>query len=635
MTISALPGTVEYGGDGVTTTFIVPFEFFQPNDIRARKYPDINDRDIYEDLAYGTQYLVTGGDGGVGQAQILTSPIPSGAAIEFSLNMPLGQTVPYPKHDPFPARAHETALDRLAVQIKQVSLRAKEKGSGPAPVTSVFGRQGDVVALPVDYAAFYSDIAHVHTWSDIGNKPVVFPPEIHSHSWPDIDDKPTVFPPTAHTHPWGEIVNRPVTFPPDPHTHLWAHLTDKPAVFPAAGSYPYDFSPTTSEVDPGQGYVAVNNTIPGSVSKMFISRYDALGNDLGPLLEGYNLIVNDTRGRININTEKDQSRLLVFNVDNKNVVDHDGWFTIEVSPVVGTSSDMPEQDDRTHTALAYSANRGSGATDPDAIHKNVANEFTGITEQSGTHSDDDMFILERAADGEKIKVRRSELPSAPAQTVQSVFTRTGHIVAVGTDYAAFYRGKTDPVAWADLTGVPTEFPPQAHTHVWADLTDKPTEFPPEAHTHVIGDVTGLQTALDGKAPTAHTHDAANIVTGRLNKDRQNASTVYLDTAGQNVTGGCKITELDLGATGSGTRTLNLGSRGLQRYSNTGGHALNPGNIDGAAIITITNASGAGAINFTGWDHVGGDDLTTTNGHKFRIHCTRAPSGKSAMVEAMQ
>jgi hypothetical protein len=33
---------------------------------------------------------------------------------------------------------------------------------------------------------------------------------------------------------------------------------------------------------------------------------------------------------------------------------------------------------------------------------------------------------------------------------------------------------------------------------WVDITGKPTTFPPEAHTHVIADVTGLQTALDGK-----------------------------------------------------------------------------------------------------------------------------------------
>lgn len=34
---------------------------------------------------------------------------------------------------------------------------------------------------------------------------------------------------------------------------------------------------------------------------------------------------------------------------------------------------------------------------------------------------------------------------------------------------------------------------------WDDVTGKPSTFPPETHSHAIADVTGLQTALDGKA----------------------------------------------------------------------------------------------------------------------------------------
>lgn len=34
---------------------------------------------------------------------------------------------------------------------------------------------------------------------------------------------------------------------------------------------------------------------------------------------------------------------------------------------------------------------------------------------------------------------------------------------------------------------------------WSSITGKPSTFPPEAHTHPIANVTGLQTALDGKA----------------------------------------------------------------------------------------------------------------------------------------
>ena len=114
--------------------------------------------------------------------------------------------------------------------------------------------------------------------------------------------------------------------------------------------------------------------------------------------------------------------------------------------------------------------------------------------------------------------------------------------------------------WDDLTGKPTEFPPEAHTHeqsevdgledrleaiedsitsgggfvdapddgklygrqseawaevvipstAWDDITSKPTEFPPEAHVHTIANVTGLQGALDDKADADHTHEIADV-----------------------------------------------------------------------------------------------------------------------------
>lgn len=80
--------------------------------------------------------------------------------------------------------------------------------------------------------------------------------------------------------------------------------------------------------------------------------------------------------------------------------------------------------------------------------------------------------------------------------------------------------------WGEVTGKPALFTPAAHTHVWGDIsnppatavrwpswgevTDRPAAFPPAAHGHAIADVAGLQGALDGKAPSGHTHTAAQI-----------------------------------------------------------------------------------------------------------------------------
>jgi len=61
---------------------------------------------------------------------------------------------------------------------------------------------------------------------------------------------------------------------------------------------------------------------------------------------------------------------------------------------------------------------------------------------------------------------------------------------------------TVTVTWDEIGGKPTEFPPEAHTHVMADITDLQTALDDKAeadHTHEIDDVNGLQAALDAKA----------------------------------------------------------------------------------------------------------------------------------------
>ena len=53
-----------------------------------------------------------------------------------------------------------------------------------------------------------------------------------------------------------------------------------------------------------------------------------------------------------------------------------------------------------------------------------------------------------------------------------------------------------PVAWEEITGKPTTFAPETHSHAWEDVTGKPTTFAPSEHTHTIANVTGLQAKLD-------------------------------------------------------------------------------------------------------------------------------------------
>ena len=84
-------------------------------------------------------------------------------------------------------------------------------------------------------------------------------------------------------------------------------------------------------------------------------------------------------------------------------------------------------------------------------------------------------------------------------------------------------GSGGDITWDDITGKPSEFPPEAHGHVigdvdglqdalddagsvpaWDDVTGKPSEFPPESHTHD-------QYALSGDVNTAFERVDAEIL----------------------------------------------------------------------------------------------------------------------------
>jgi len=88
-------------------------------------------------------------------------------------------------------------------------------------------------------------------------------------------------------------------------------------------------------------------------------------------------------------------------------------------------------------------------------------------------------------------------------------------VQFGSGDAIGGGGGGGSVAWVDVTGKPSTFPPSTHTHVIGDVTGLQTALDAKAaasHSHAIGDVTGLQTALDAKAAASHSH-AIGDVTG--------------------------------------------------------------------------------------------------------------------------
>jgi len=87
------------------------------------------------------------------------------------------------------------------------------------------------------------------------------------------------------------------------------------------------------------------------------------------------------------------------------------------------------------------------------------------------------------------------------------------------------------IAWDNVSGKPSTFPPSSHTHVAADITDftsaveavsppadwdtlsnKPSTFPPSAHGHVAADVSDFSTAAAAAAPVQSVAGRTGTVT---------------------------------------------------------------------------------------------------------------------------
>jgi len=202
--------------------------------------------------------------------------------------------------------------------------------------------------------------------------------------------------------------------------------------------------------------------------------------------------------------------------------------------------------------------------------------------------------------------------------------------------------------WADISDRPSTMPPSAHTHSWSEVTDKPSTFPAAAHTHPSADISdatsvgrsvlqastaaAARTAIGagtsnltlgstsstakagnyqptwaevtGKpttfAPSAHTHDAADVASGVLSAER-------LPDASSTSKGALSAAHwalLNSATTSAVTDTLAVRESGARLQVGTptlAYHAANKSYVDGVAgfgpwtSISLAN----------GWSNLGG------------------------------
>lgn len=115
MTVSSIKNDIQYNGDGVTTSFPVPFYFIEKSDLVIER----GDGQILTTLILDRDYSVTGDGDESGGTVILNNPLSRGYQLNIWRNPEATQETEYYEGGKFPAKSHERALDKLTMLVQR------------------------------------------------------------------------------------------------------------------------------------------------------------------------------------------------------------------------------------------------------------------------------------------------------------------------------------------------------------------------------------------------------------------------------------------------------------------------------------------------------------------------------------
>lgn len=121
MTISSTYAPVQYNGNGVTTVFAFPYEFYNSTDLIVKSTVILTG--VTTTLTITTDYTVSGGNGSTGNVTFVSAPA-STVRITIERAIPYTQTQDYQENTAFPADTLETGLDKAVVMAQQAKAAA-------------------------------------------------------------------------------------------------------------------------------------------------------------------------------------------------------------------------------------------------------------------------------------------------------------------------------------------------------------------------------------------------------------------------------------------------------------------------------------------------------------------------------
>ena len=314
MTISTTTLRNSYSGNGSTTAFAYTFPINSTSEITVIERSATGTETVKSEGSGSTNYSIVDNGASGGTVTMVTAPA-AGTTLVILRNTNLTQETDYVANDQFPAETHEDALAKLTMQVQEVQ--------------EELGRSFKVSKSNTISSAEFTDSA-----TDRASKTLGFDSS--------------------------------------------GNLTTVADFLPAGGdSAQFKYSTTTTDSDPGTGYIRLNNATISSATIAYIDDAEINATDVSAWVQSFDdVVANPTnRGRIRISKANTLDTWMVFKVSGA-VTDASGYTKIPLTHVdsSGTFANDDEiflsftssGEDGVSAGYYYKFDSGTSDTDPGA-----------------------------------------------------------------------------------------------------------------------------------------------------------------------------------------------------------------------------------------------------------------------------
>jgi len=276
MTISSTTLRNSYSGNGSTTAFAYTFPINSTSEISVIERSATGTETVKSEGSGSTNYSIVDNGASGGTVTMVTAPA-SGTTLVLLRNTTLTQETDYVANDPFPAETHEDALDKALMQAQELQEELDR-------------------SFKVSKTNTISSAEFTESATDRASKALGFDSS--------------------------------------------GNLTTIADFLPAGGdAAQFTYSTTTTDSDPGSGYIRFNNSTISSATAAYIDDNEANGTDVSAWLLSFDDVsANPTnRGRIRISKSNTLDTWHVFKISGAST-DASGYVKLTLTYIDGAGS---------------------------------------------------------------------------------------------------------------------------------------------------------------------------------------------------------------------------------------------------------------------------------------------------------